>query len=94
VHASSTIANPVVLVEIMSESTEAYDRSEKFRHYRRIASLREYVLVSQREPIVEVWRREGDAWRVDESGPGESVRLASIDAEIAMNALYASPLAI
>lgn len=86
------IANPVVIVEVLSDTTEAYDRGEKFRHYRRISSLHEYVLVSQGEPFVEVWRRDGDAWRVDESGPGEHVHLASIDASIAIDALYANPL--
>src|SRR5687767_10346827 len=44
------IVNPVVIVEVLSDRTEAYDRGEKFRHYRRIESLREYVLVSQSTP--------------------------------------------
>jgi Uma2 family endonuclease len=86
------IANPVILVEVLSSSTEAYDRGEKFRHYRRLASLREYVLVAQDEPLVEVWRRDGDAWRVHEHGPGEVVRLEACDAEIAVDALYANAL--
>ena len=87
------IANPAVIVEVLSDSTEAYDRGEKFRHYRRLPSLREYVLVSQREPLVEVWRRDGDAWRVHEHGPGGVVRLDACDAEISVDALYASALA-
>jgi Uma2 family endonuclease len=47
--------NPTLIVEVLSPSTEAYDRGKKFAHYRRIASLREYVLVSQDSPIVEVF---------------------------------------
>ena len=74
------------------DSTEGYDRGEKFRHYRRLESLREYVLVSQREPLVEVWRREGDLWRPVEHGPGEDVRLASVDAAFPVDALYDNPL--
>lgn len=86
------IANPVVIVEVLSPSTEAYDRGEKFRHYRRLPSLREYVLVSQERALVEVWRREGDAWRPIDHGPGEGVRLDSIDVTVAVDELYANPL--
>lgn len=82
------IANPTVIVEVLSESTEAYDRGEKFRHYRLLPSLREYVLVASDQPLVEVWRRDQDAWRVDDRGPGETVSLASIDARFAVDALY------
>lgn len=86
------IANPVVIVEVLSPSTEAYDRGEKFRHYRRLPSLREYVLVSQDQPLVEVWRREGDAWRPIDHGPGDAVRLDSIDVAVPVDALYSNPL--
>lgn len=90
---SDSILNPVVIVEVLSPSSEAYDRGEKFRHYRRVPSLREYVLVSQDQRLVEVWRREGDAWAPSEFGPGTVMRLASIDAEISIDELYENPLA-
>lgn len=51
------VLNPTLIVEVLSESTEGYDRGAKAAHYRRIPSLREYVLVSQREPLIEVYRR-------------------------------------
>lgn len=86
---SEAIANPIVIVEVLSPTTEAYDRGEKFRHYRRLSGVREYVLVSQAPPLVEVWRRDGDAWRVAELGPTETVRLASIDVSLPIDALYA-----
>jgi Uma2 family endonuclease len=54
-----TLLNPVVLVEVLSDSTEAYDRGAKFAHYQGIASLEEYVLVSTREKRVEHYRRQG-----------------------------------
>ena len=59
------ILNPIVLVEVLSDSTEAYDRGVKAAHYRRIPTLREYVLLSQREPFIEVYRRnERDHWEL------------------------------
>lgn len=86
------IANPTVIVEVLSESTEGYDRGEKFRYYRRIPSLKEYVLVSQHEPLVEVWRRAGEGWVPVEHGPGETARLESLEASIDVDALYANAL--
>jgi Uma2 family endonuclease len=60
---ADAIVNPVVLVEVLSDSTEACDRGVKVAHYRRIVSLREYVLVGEGEPLVEVYRRnERDHW--------------------------------
>jgi len=56
------ITNPTVLVEVLSDSTEASDRGEKFAHYRRLASFQEYVLVSQTSPRIEVFRRDGATW--------------------------------
>jgi len=55
-----TATNPSVVVEVLSKSTEAYDRGRKFEHYRRLPSLREYVLVSQDAPTIERFTREGD----------------------------------
>ena len=52
------LLNPVTLVEVLSPSTEAYDRGEKFGHYRHLASLQEYILVSQDKVLVERYRRE------------------------------------
>jgi Uma2 family endonuclease len=58
------VENPSVVVEVLSESTEQYDRGLKWEGYRRLASLTDYVLVSQREPTIEHYRREQDgSWR-------------------------------
>ncbi len=85
--------NPTLLVEVLSETTEAYDRGEKFAHYRRIASLREYVLVGQTEPRVEVFRRNpDDTWTLHEF-TGGLVRLQSIDVAVPFGDIYADPLA-
>ena len=87
------IVNPVVIVEVLSERTEGYDRGEKFRHYRRVASLRKYVLVAQDSALVEVWRREGDTWRVIEHGAAGEIELVSLDAAVSVDELYRDPLA-
>ncbi len=87
------IANPIVIVEVLSASTEAYDRGEKARHYRKIESLQEYVLVSSSSPRVEVHRRNAEGrWEIDEAGPGEQVVLSSIDVRLDLGAVYANPL--
>ena len=87
------ITNPIVLVEVLSDSTEAYDRGAKAAHYRRIASLREYVLVSQAEPRIEVQRRaEGGRWELLEARPGETIELSSLGVRLDVAAVYANPL--
>jgi Uma2 family endonuclease len=87
------ITNPTVLVEVLSDSTEADDRGDKFAHYRRIPSLRDYVLVSQRARRIEVFHRDaGGGWLLSEAGPGEEVRLESLDVALGVDAIYADPL--
>lgn len=86
--------NPLLLVEILSDTTEAYDRGEKFAHYRRLSSLREYVLVSQREPRIEVFRKnELGEWVLGEAVSGQRIRLSSLEIEIAVDDVYRDPLA-
>ena len=89
----NTIVNPIVVVEVLSDSTEAYDRGQKFAHYRRIPALREYVLVSQHEPRIEVFRRNADeSWTLFEAGVGQSVKLASIGCQLSVDEVYVSAL--
>lgn len=87
--------NPVVIVEVLSDSTEAYDRGEKFAHYRRIPSLREYVLVSQREPRLEAYAKNAEgSWVLTEAGAGEALELRSLPGvRLEVDALYRDPLA-
>lgn len=89
------VTNPTVLVEVLSDSTEAYDRGEKFAHYRRIPSLREYVLVGQNTPRIEVFRKnEAGQWvLVAEVGAGEAATLESIGCTLPVDQVYANPLA-
>lgn len=87
------VTNPVVIIEVLSDSTEASDRGEKFAHYRRIPSLRDYVLVSQREPRIEVYHREGERWVLTDALAGGVAELASIEAELRVDAVYHDPTA-
>lgn len=59
---AEAITNPVVIVEVLSPSTEARDRGEKFSYYKQLASLREYVLIAQGERQVEIRRRDEGGW--------------------------------
>lgn len=91
---ANTLVNPIVLVEVLSDSTLAYDRGEKFAHYRRIPSLKEYVLVSQHEPRIEVFRRDEEGiWSLHEAAAGECVKLEAIGCELSVDEVYADPLA-
>jgi Uma2 family endonuclease len=70
------LTNPTVIVEVLSESTEEYDRGEKFGHYIRIPSLKEYVLVTQYTPRIEVFRRpERGHWVREQAGAGATVKI-------------------
>lgn len=61
-----TILNPTVIFEALSESTEAFDRGEKFRRYRSLPGLKAIIFVSQDRVLVECWSRKEDAWQVQE----------------------------
>lgn len=88
------ITNPVLLAEVPSDTTEAYDRGAKAAHYRRLASLHEYVLVSQAEQLVEVYRRtEAGRWELLEGRPGDRIELRSLGIGLDVAAIYANPLA-
>jgi Uma2 family endonuclease len=85
--------NPTLLVEVLSRHTEEYDRREKFEHYKRVPSLREYVLVAFDDRAVEVWRRGDDGrWSSGASGAGDVAHLTSIGCTLAVDELYDAAL--
>lgn len=86
----NTATNPAVLFEVLSDSTEAYDRGLKAESYRQIESLRAYVLISQNAPHVEVFERlDDDAWRLREvRGLDASLRIEAIDVTLSLAELY------
>ena len=85
-----TVRNPAVLFEVLSPSTEQFDRGRKFDLYQQIASLEEYVLISQEEVLVERFTRQAnDNWKQEVSqGLDSVVRLESLDWTLALSDLY------
>jgi Uma2 family endonuclease len=87
------ILNPTVLVEVLSDSTEKGDRGDKWAHYQHLESLREYVLVSQSEPRIEVFSRSGEGWAYRAYERGTSFMLPSLAASISVDEVYRDPTA-
>ena len=87
---TDTLLNPTLVIEVLSPSTEAYDRGFKSAQYRRVESLEEYALVSQTEPRVEVFRRQpGGHWLLSEFvGIEAACRFESVDASVALAEIY------
>lgn len=89
----NAITNPKVIVEVLSDSTELRDRTEKLAHYQRIPSLKEYVLVSQRKRSIEVYRRgENREWLYSRAVEGEAMPITSIDCELIVDEIYRNAL--
>ena len=74
------VTNPAVIIEVLSDSTERYDREEKFGYYRRMPSLEAYVLLSQDAAVIEVYRRVdgGGRWPCTVGRPGEQVTIHGV----------------
>ena len=84
-----TLLNPIVIVEVLSPSTEAYDRGEKFAHYRQLTSLQEYVLVAQDQICVEHYHRQEKQWIfTDFEKHDEILPLPSIKCELPLQEIY------
>jgi Uma2 family endonuclease len=84
-----TLLNPTLLIEVLSPSTEAYDRGAKFAHYRKITSLCEYLLVTQDQPSIERYLRQGDVWILSETVDLDaSVSLESIGCTLSLREVY------
>jgi Uma2 family endonuclease len=88
----SAITNPVLLVEVLSDATEAHDRGEKAAHYRKIPTLREYVLVATKTPRIEIYRKnEAQRWELFDVGVGERAELLSVRCSLDVSAIYGDP---
>lgn len=86
---NDTLLNPTVIFEVLSPSTEAHDRGEKWGRYRQMPSLQQYVLVSQSQPLVEVFTRTGDLWTFrDARGLDGSINFASIGVTLPLAEVY------
>jgi Uma2 family endonuclease len=84
-----TLLNPSALIEVLSLSTEAYDRGGKFARYRKIPSLREYLLVSQDQARIERYVRQGEAWLLTEAvGLEACMALETLGCTLALREVY------
>lgn len=84
-----TLLNPGVIIEVLSEATERYDRGEKFAHYRKIESLREYILVAQDKVRVERYVRHGERWMLSEISHLDAfLRIETLDCEVSLRDIY------
>ena len=88
-----TALNPIVLVEVLSPSTEDYDRGDKLGQYKQIESLREVMLVAHDRREIEVVRREADgSWSRHVTADDAVERLESLDCELPIERVYRNPL--
>ena len=85
------VINPTLIVEVLSQSTAAYDRGPKFRAYQHLSSFKEYLIINQSQPKVEAFYREDtDLWRISYAvGLDKSIHLYSLDCDIPLTEIYA-----
>jgi Uma2 family endonuclease len=89
---NTTLLNPRVLIEVLSESTEAYDRGLKFERYREIESFEEYVLIAQNRPSVDVFRKQSAGlWTIQPPYQGleAAAKMVTADIELPLSEIYA-----
>ena len=80
--------SPKLIIEVLSNSTEQHDRLTKLEAYTQIPTLEEYMLVSQYEFLVDVYRRSGDQWQMSRYGERDSVHLHSVDLGLSVLDIY------
>ena len=83
------LINPIVVVEVLSPSTERYDRGVKFTRYQQLKSLQEYILISQDQVRVEHYARQGNLWQSNElTSLEDALPLVSVNAELPLKLIY------
>jgi Uma2 family endonuclease len=87
---TDVLLNPILIIEVLSESTEAFDRGGKFQAYQRLESLQEYILISQDRPVVEQFTRQSESsWKYTAAtGLESSLALPSIECTLRLEAVY------
>jgi Uma2 family endonuclease len=87
---SDTITNPIVIVEVLSKSTSSYDRGEKFRYYRSVAELREYILIDQYSFYIEQFvKTSEDEWLFSDRTSGDDLlTFSTLDLQIPLQEIY------
>ncbi len=87
---NDTVTNPVAIVEVLSPSTQDYDRGQKFEHYRTLPTLIDYLTISQEKPHVEHWTRQAaNRWLLVEFADlGQSIELSSLGCVLPLTEIY------
>ena len=87
---TDVLLNPILIIEVLSESTESFDRGKKFQAYQRLESLQEYILISQSKPVAEQFVRQSEAtWKYTAAiGLEGSLSLPSIECTLKLSAVY------
>jgi Uma2 family endonuclease len=83
-----TLKDPVLVIEVLSPSTEKRDRGAKFKAYKRLPSLQEYVLIGSESKTIEVYRREGAFWKQYDCQEGDTIELTSLGVRFSFERVY------
>ena len=85
-----TLINPTIIIEVLSPSTESYDRGNKFKLYRSIPSLQNYILISSMEILAEVYTRSGDSWILNTAKSMDAhIHISAIEYDLQLRDIYA-----
>ncbi len=85
----NAVMNPTVIIEVLSKSTESYDRGDEFFAYRQIISLQEYILVDQYKAQVEIYQRQSDLWKITRiTGIDQRLDIPSLGIAIDLESIY------
>ena len=85
----NSVTNPIVIIEVLSTSTENYDRGAKFHAYRTIPTLKEYILIDQYQASVEIFSQRGDLWKIMRTeGIDKELELTSLSITIKLKDIY------
>lgn len=85
----NSVTNPLIIIEVLSTSTENYDRGAKFHAYRSIKTLQEYILIDQYQSSVETFSKKGDLWRIEKvEGMEANLALVSLGITISLKDIY------
>jgi Uma2 family endonuclease len=87
---NNSVINPILIVEVLSKSTESYDRGDKFHKYCSLPSFKEYVLIDQKKPVIDVlYKEDSSYWKMTTTiGIDKSITLNSINGEIELSDIY------
>lgn len=88
---TGAITNPVLVIEVVSDSSESYDRGQKYRYYRRLPSVKEYLLLEQKRAGATLYRRNGDGdlfTRIEYEGPEAIIDLQCVELEVPLMSFY------